>query len=57
MKVAYGIDVKTEDDPYVETAEQALQAIAACANPGSFLVDVLPIRERPLSFTSIPLRP
>lgn len=42
--VAYGLEVKPKDDPYVETAEKALHAMAMAGNAGSFLVDYIPIR-------------
>lgn len=45
MRTAYGIDVLPEDDPYVVTAEAALQALAASTNAGAYLVDTLPICE------------
>ena len=45
MKVAYGIDVLPKDDPYIYTAEIALAAMSATTNPGSYMVDVLPIRQ------------
>lgn len=41
--VAYGLEVKPKDDPYVETAEKALHAMAMAGNAGSFLVDYIPI--------------
>lgn len=42
--VAYGLEVKPKDDPYVATAEKALHAMAMAGNAGSFLVDSIPIR-------------
>jgi hypothetical protein len=44
IEVAYGINVKPQDDPYIWIAEHALESVSATANPGSYLVDVLPIR-------------
>ena len=43
MKIAYGIDVKDSDDPYISIAEEALNGIVEAAVPGAFLVDLLPI--------------
>jgi hypothetical protein len=44
-QVVYGIKVLPKADPYIAIAEKALEAVAATANPGAFLVDVLPICE------------
>ncbi|KAJ7251443.1 cytochrome P450 [Mycena rebaudengoi] len=43
MSIAYGIDTLPSDDPYVETAEAALDAITQAAVPGRYLVDVIPV--------------
>lgn len=43
MSVAYGLEVKPKDDPYIRTAEQGVHPLVAAAVPGAFLVDVLPI--------------
>lgn len=45
MKTAYAIDVLPQDDPYIETAELAINAISATTNAGAYLVDILPICE------------
>jgi hypothetical protein len=45
IDIAYGIDVKPRDDPYIKTAEHALESVSAATNPGSYLVDVIPIRQ------------
>lgn len=42
--VAYGLEVKPKNDPYVATAERALHAMAMAGNAGSFLVDSIPLR-------------
>ena len=42
MSVAYGITIKNSDDPYISTAEIALNGFAEAGIPGSFLVDYLP---------------
>jgi hypothetical protein len=38
MSIAYGIDTLPSNDPYMETAEAALEAIAQAAVPGRYLV-------------------
>lgn len=48
MRVAYGIDILPEDDPYVFLAEESLQALSAATNAGAYLVDSIPIRKFPL---------
>jgi hypothetical protein len=40
----YGIKVRPTGDPYIETAEKALTAMAEAGTPGAFLVDSFPIR-------------
>ena len=45
MSVAYDIDVKAFDDPYILTAEAAAESISETTNAGSYFVDVLPFRE------------
>lgn len=45
MEISYGIDVEPHDDPYILTAEHAVESISATTNAGSYLVDALPIRE------------
>lgn len=44
MAIAYGIET-TEDDPYIATAEHAMEAVNASLVPGAFLVDLFPICE------------
>ncbi|KAF8874751.1 cytochrome P450 [Infundibulicybe gibba] len=43
MKITYGINIEEENDPYVETAEDALDAMVKAGVPGAFLVDFIPI--------------
>jgi hypothetical protein len=43
-QIMYGIKVLQTGDPYIETAEKALTATSEAMNPGTFLVDSLPIR-------------
>ena len=44
MDVTYGIQVTGMDDSYIEIAEKVLQLAASAMLPGSFLVDMVPIR-------------
>ena len=41
--MTYGIDVKDMNDPMVQNAEEVLKSISAAGNPGSLLVDFIPI--------------
>jgi len=43
MSVAYGINIKESDDPYIATAEIALEGLAEAGIPGNFWVDIFPI--------------
>lgn len=43
MSLAYGIDVLPERDPLVELAAETLAAAVQASNPGSFLVDFIPL--------------
>ncbi|KAK0497945.1 cytochrome P450 [Armillaria luteobubalina] len=43
LGVTYGIDVRDNDDYYVQTAEKAMAGMAVAGNAGSFLVDSFPI--------------
>ncbi|KAI0348408.1 cytochrome P450 [Trametopsis cervina] len=42
LKIAYGIEIQEQDDPFIHMAEQAMQSISAATNAGSYLVDFLP---------------
>ncbi|KAI3611992.1 cytochrome p450 [Moniliophthora roreri] len=42
MSVAYGIEVKREDDPWVALAEAAIKTLTDTFVPGTFLVDSFP---------------
>jgi hypothetical protein len=44
LEISYGIEVQPYDDPYVNTAENALSGLCAAANAGSYLVDSFPFR-------------
>ena len=41
MAIAYGLDVQADNDPYIETSEEAVHLVTKML--GSNLVDVLPI--------------
>jgi hypothetical protein len=41
MAVTYGLEVKPENDPYIEISE-AVNSISAAVVPGAFLVDSVP---------------
>ncbi|KAJ7251361.1 cytochrome P450 [Mycena rebaudengoi] len=43
MSIAYGIHTLPSNDPYMETAEAAIDAMAQAAVPGRYLVDVIPV--------------
>ncbi|KAF8525402.1 cytochrome P450, partial [Gautieria morchelliformis] len=43
MEVVYGIKVLARQDPYIDTAEKAIAALGIATNPGSFLVDIIPM--------------
>ncbi|KAJ7596168.1 cytochrome P450 [Mycena floridula] len=43
LKVTYGYDIKPVDDEYVQLADEAIRRLSQAMNPGSFLVDFLPI--------------
>lgn len=43
MDITYGIEVLPENDPYINTAEQASASLSAATIHGSFMVDFLPI--------------
>ncbi|TFK35243.1 cytochrome P450 [Crucibulum laeve] len=42
LSIAYGIDIKPSDDPYISLAEQAIAGVIECSVPGAFLVDFIP---------------
>ncbi|KAJ7060794.1 cytochrome P450 [Mycena amicta] len=43
MKVAYGIDLQEENDPYVHLAEEAVRTLSDAGVPGKYLVDAFPV--------------
>lgn len=42
MDASYGIRVSESNDPYIRTAEQAMDGLNQAAVPGAFLVDIIP---------------
>ncbi|KAA1467206.1 CyP450 monooxygenase [Dentipellis sp. KUC8613] len=42
MDIAYGLDIQSAADPYLQRADEALHIIDKAGNPGSWLVDVIP---------------
>ncbi|EEB88750.1 hypothetical protein MPER_13242, partial [Moniliophthora perniciosa FA553] len=42
MSVAYGIEIKSKNDPWVALAEDAVQPFVDALVPGAFLVDSFP---------------
>jgi hypothetical protein len=42
LDIAYGLDIRTTDDPYLKRAEECLKIIDQAGNPGAFLVDIIP---------------
>ncbi|KAJ3516116.1 hypothetical protein NLJ89_g1324 [Agrocybe chaxingu] len=43
LSVAYGIEVKQRDDPYIAISEENVEAVTIAAIPGTFLVDGIPL--------------
>jgi hypothetical protein len=43
LTIAYGADVKPENDPLVELAETGVQIAITVARPGHYLVDAIPV--------------
>jgi len=42
MSVAYGIETKEVDDPFIKISEDGVQPVLAAVIPGTYLVDVIP---------------
>ncbi|KAJ7454671.1 cytochrome P450 [Mycena latifolia] len=42
MSIAYGLDVRPSDDPYLNAAQAAVRAMSMAGVPGRFLVDIIP---------------
>ncbi|PPQ66787.1 hypothetical protein CVT24_008696 [Panaeolus cyanescens] len=43
LSLAYGLQIKPSNDPYIQLAEEASASFLEAAVPGAFLVDVFPI--------------
>ena len=43
LSMAYGIEIKPINDPYIALAEIALKSIEKAASVGAFLVDIIPM--------------
>ncbi|EEB92238.1 hypothetical protein MPER_09282, partial [Moniliophthora perniciosa FA553] len=43
MSIAYGIEVKPDNDPWVSLAEAAIKPLIDALVPGAFLVDSIPL--------------
>jgi hypothetical protein len=43
MSMAYGIQIKDTNDPFINLAEAAVKSASEASVPGAFLVDVIPI--------------
>ena len=44
MSIAYGIDIKSVDDPFLSASLEASHVITTAMAPGKFLIDVIPMR-------------
>ncbi|GJJ06098.1 hypothetical protein Clacol_000287 [Clathrus columnatus] len=42
LESTYGLSIKTENDPYIEVGEKALELFADISTPGAYLVDIFP---------------
>jgi len=42
LALTYGLPIRTQDDPYLALAEEAVRTVSAAAVPGAFLVDFMP---------------
>ena len=43
MSLAYGLDIKSHEDPFLSSASRALDLMEEVTVPGAFLVDTFPI--------------
>ena len=43
LSLAYGIEIKPIDDPFIELAESAMETLAKAASVGALLIDLIPI--------------
>lgn len=44
MGITYGLDIKSHEDRFLQTAERAVECAERAMVPGAFLVDTFPIR-------------
>ena len=44
MEITYGMDIKSHEDKFLQTAEHAVEQASRVMIPGAFLVDIFPIR-------------
>jgi len=44
MEMAYGMDIKSHEDKFLQAAELATEHFEHAVTPGAFLVDTFPIR-------------
>ena len=51
MEMAYGMDIKSHKDKFLQAAEMATEHFEHAVTPGAFFVDTFPIR----SFQSFPI--
>ncbi len=42
ITMAYGIDVKSSNDPYIKVSEYAISLVNHASSPGKYLVDAIP---------------
>lgn len=50
MEITYGMDIKSHEDKFLQTAERAIELGGRVMIPGAFLVDMFPIRSSGLRF-------
>ncbi|KAJ7293480.1 cytochrome P450, partial [Mycena rebaudengoi] len=43
LRVVYGYEIQSENDPYVALADEAMKGLTQAVNAGSFLVDFIPV--------------
>ena len=44
MEITYGLDIKSQEDKFLQAAEHAMEYLERAMIPGEFLVDTFPIR-------------
>ena len=43
LSLAYGIQIKKTNDPFIELAEEAIKSASSAGSVGAFLIDLIPI--------------